>query len=286
MSRQGPKDVLTGASATFRLVLSPRQTSASAQVLEPDGSVAATPTPTLDAVDTTVASASDAFTLTLTSATGVEVGGHYWIGGAHVARVRSVVGSVVTLTAPLPATPSGGDAFQGVEWSVTVAAAQTGNVGQNYRVRVYEGDVERVAWFHVVRQRFEQPITRLELTEMLGELAPGSALLDDQATLERIVDECDDRVRNRLMAQASWPNLMGDPRALKEAGRLAAMIRLADYAGLVPPNRDPDTYTRDLRVDFRRAVGDAVHSLHAYDAANDGDATQDSAPIISVRLHR
>lgn len=284
-------DVLKGGAATVTFLPAVRWSSASAEVIDPGGTVLATPTATLDSVSTTITGATDAFTLTLTSAAGVSVGSSYEVisnGHASISRVATVSGSVVTLDEPLPATPSASDTFKGVEFSVPVTASETGTIGVNYSVRVFTtaSNDELRAVFHVVYHKFSPPMTAQRLRQLMAYKWKTAASRMTGTLVANVVERTNDKVRRKVLAKGQYAFLYGDSNAFSEAGVIAAKRVLIDH-GFVEAGADVDEYARRLDEDFRNEMGDVMTSLQSYDASNDG-AVNDELPLsrTSVRLRR
>ena len=92
-------DVLVDTAKTVSVRPPSRWASATAAVLSPAGTTLASPTATLDTVDTTISSATDESTIVLASASGVAVGTSYEVaadGWTAIVRVAEVDGTTIT----------------------------------------------------------------------------------------------------------------------------------------------------------------------------------------------
>lgn len=274
----------TAAAITF--VTDSVWTSISGEVLSRTGSQLATPTPTVNAADTTITAATDASTFTLDDATAVTPGTSYLVtdlGWSQVCKIATVNGTAVTTVDPLPATPTTSATFKGgVSVSLTVPSSATGTVGENYRARIYTttNAQEMVEVFHVVYHLFSTPITAAELQSLVSEVWPSREF--GAVELAQIADEASEKVSRAVRSTGRRPYAYGDSNLFKAAGKVAARLVLLDY-GLVAPGWDPEDYDRHYRSRFDRELGDAVAALTFIDDDND-DAVSDE--IATVRVAR
>jgi hypothetical protein len=282
-------DVLKDTAATVSILPPNRWASATATVLSPAGTSLATPTATLDTVDTTISSATDESTLVVASATGITVGQSYEIGAngwTAISRVAAVDGTTITLLDPLPETPAASDTFKGVEFSVTIAAAQTATLGANYRLKLTTGNEQTSEVFHVVRTKFNDPVTSQRVRRLVAYMWPSMVNALPADAYDVIAEDSNNEIRRRLLATGRYPFLFGDSGALEGVGLLQAKIRLIDY-NMVGPGTDPDAYRTSLYFELRDRMGEVITSLTAYDSDDDGDQSdEDRRRYTSVLLTR
>ncbi len=280
-------DVLKDQAATVTFTPATRWASASAEILDPAGKSLATPTATLDTVDTTVGVVTDRTTFALASVADVVVGGSYEVsheGWKAIVSVANIDSLVVTLATGLPEAPVATDTFKGVSFTVPITSAETGTVAVNYRALIKSGNDELVQLFHVVRHKFADPMTVQRLRRLVTYKWPSARF--EETILAEIVSDVNDELRRRLMATGRYPQLFGDSDAFRNVGLLQAKVELVDY-GLSEPGADQDDYRRGLLTELRHRLGEVVTSLAAYDADDDG-ALDDEDPrrFTAVRLSR
>ena len=279
-------DVIKDSTPRITFVPSTIWTRPTAAVVAPDGTSAATPTATLDSVSTTLATVTNAFTMTLTSAASVEAGKSYEITdaafGSVIAQVGSLDGVAIVLTDPLPAVPTAGATFKGVEIDVSVPAAQTATLGMNWRVVIEDIYGRQLShWFNVVRQVFPAAIGEAGVRRLIAHGYTSSGILRQPELLRDIAAEASQMVRDRLRELTSWPSLVGDPACLDEVGRVAARVVLFNDFALVPPGRDPEEYSSFIHDEFQRRCAGLVHRLGGYDTDDDGDFEEEATNLIT-----
>jgi hypothetical protein len=282
-------DVLKDTAATVSVLPPSRWASATATVLSPSGTTLASPTATLDTVDTTISSATDESTLVLASASGVAVGTSYQVaadGWTAIVRVAEVDGTTIVLTDPLPETPAASDTFKGVEFSVTITAAVADTLGANHRLVLTSNNEQVSTLFHVVRTKFNDPITPQRLGRLVAYKWPSMRNAMTADLLSSIADDVNAELRRRLLATGRYPYLFGDSDALQKVGILQAKVELIDH-GLIEAGADPDEYRRSTYFELRDRMGEVITSLTAYDADDDGsEADEDRRRYTSVQLTR
>lgn len=285
-------DVLQNSTPTLWVDPDTRWASATCKVLDGSGSTLEEPSASVDSTSTTIASASNAFTVVLTSAAGVEAGRPYLITddvlGERVVTVASVASTTVTFAEALPSTPSAGATFTGVRVSATLTTTSTASLGESLRV-VFEGPAgeQRTAWFAVVRQVLPPAVDERTVRDILTNGYQAGAALQAAQTTRRVADLASQMVRDRLRQMTVWPHMVGDPAPLREAGRFAARLVLAEEYGTTPSNRDPDAYVGHLNSRLAGALAQVVHALGGVDLDDDGDFTDEAeAPAWSIQVVR
>tara|TARA_R110001592_G_scaffold64306_4_gene197699 strand:+ start:2422 stop:3285 length:864 start_codon:yes stop_codon:yes gene_type:complete len=271
-------DVQQNKAFTFRFQPVDRWTSATAAAYDPTGALLESPSPTLDAVDTTVASASTSDVFVITNASGVLRGNIYKITdptwGAAFAEVESVDGTTVTLTAPLPAIPDNGSTVEGVTQTVAITTASTGTRDLGFRVllRSAEGR-EMQKLFNVVRHPFDNPISAREVREYVSHFFPSDPILADEETMTNVAQRAGEMLRGRLSTIGLYPHRYIDQEAFREPARACMRSVLAEF-NRIPSGADPVEYARSIQFDLRDLIAGIKNSLTPYDS-NDDDAVDD-----------
>lgn len=243
--------------------------------------------PTLDTVNTTLASAAAAGAqqLTVTSGTGVTVGRRYLLGGAEddggeVVTVRAVSGTTVTLVGRLRAARASGAAFVSARVSFSVAAIAT--PGRAYRVEYTwpSGDGQPVAHipFDVVRY---VPVSHLSVSSVadLDPLFPKR--LPEGLWLPGLVSEAWSMICRHL-AQQYEPGALVGACDLTTAHGYAVRFLLAETAG-----EGDDVAAYRVRMAKRyQEERDATLSTLAVDRGQQGAASQVRPWARSIRVVR
>lgn len=285
-------DVLQNSTPSLWADPTTRWASATCKVLAASGSVLEEPSASVDSTSTTVASATNPYTLTLTSGTGVQAGVPYLLTdavfGARIVVPSTVNGAAVVLSDSLPATPTAGATWQGVRVTATLTTTSTAALGEQLRA-VFEGasGEQATAWFSVVRQVLPPAATERDVRAILSHGYSSAGLVKNAQRLREVASMASQLVRDRLRRMAVWPHLVGDPAPLAEAGRYATRLVLAEEHGLVPANRDPDGYVGHLRARLAESLTNIVHALGGIDDDNDGDFDNEVAGVAaSVKVRR
>jgi len=273
-------------SVTFDLPARP-SAAGTAAILSASGSSLATPTPTLDSVNTTLSAsvAAGATSLAVASATGIAVGRRYLVAGAETAGgevvlVSAIAGTTLTLARPLTAARASGATFQGTRITVAVSSACTAEVCRQRRVEWTDPDTSEV-----IAVPFD--VTRYAPRSFLT----GSLLLD-----------LDPLLRRRLGAgtwlpallERAWEMLLDDLGAKeRHPGGYAGVIELATPHGylvralVAETDTTPEgtAYRDDMRARYAQELERALTSL-AYDAAGTGDAVVGASQWRGIPLVR
>lgn len=277
-----------GGSGTIAFDLPSRPSGAgTASVVSLAGAVLASPTPTLDSVNTTLgaAAAAGASTLTLTSASGVTAGRRYLLGGGEPAGgesvlVASVSGSVATLARPIASARASGATFQSARLTVAITSASTAEVCRQRRVEWTDPDTSEVIAvpFDVTRYAPRSHLT-------------ASYLLDFDPSLRRRLAT---GAWLPALVERAWEMLLDDlGTKSRHPGGYAGVIELTTpHAYLVRAlAAETDTtdegiaYRDDMRTRYAAELDRALASV-AYDAAGDGNAVVGGAMWRGVPLVR
>lgn len=262
-----------------------RPTAATVELLNPDGSVLQVQTSAVvDAVSTTLAAdaAPDNTSITVSSASSIEVGRHYRIdngsGQGEWVRVASVDGAIVSLARELSYAYETGDAFVGNRLSHTVLDDYTGTRDTGYQARwVYTIDGEqhraRTLWDVVAAPWPDEIVAPWEFAQYAGSLADYELELTRRAGLQ-FADEIADAtelVRLQLLEDGHRPDLFLDFSAFKRP--IAHRVRLTwaeDGMNIPPGYRDtPEIYLQQRRDLYHRHLSQALNVTRSYDENQD-----------------
>lgn len=265
-------------------------------------------TATLDSVSTVVSSTTAGYSatnrrlITLSSTTGVVPRRSYVI--ANVSGQREIVtpyevgASVIYVENDLAYDYPTSSTFNGLEHSFTVDAtfiATAGNiniygnqptsfqahravrsdVAPPYRVRwVYAtGGVTQQAWtyFDVVRQQLKHGVSANDLRELFPDITDHDFLQHRGQMCQQWIGAAYDLVLWYVRMSGYDEDRIREGPVLDELVRRAA-IMTASSAGVVPGERDRETYVREAREQFYAMKGDAFGaSLHMWiDAGSTG----------------
>mgnify|MGYP005814019863 CR=1 FL=1 len=272
--------------------------SATAVAYSPTGGELSSESVTADSVSTTLVSASGSTyqTLIINSASGVAVGRSYRLsnaeGESEMVTVETLDGTTVTLLDPpgMVNAPAAGDAFRGARVSWTLPAAATATRGTNHRIlwRVTRDDAQVRSYssvYHVVRTTFRAPVTHSDVYAYVARIHPGSASQMTPEHRRDVADRANDRVRARLMETKRYPHLVGDPDALREAGRVALQWCLLDERHLLISN-DEDLLDQLAALDGRitTEVNRAVDAMTWIDIDDSNSSSIDEVGPVSTRI--
>jgi hypothetical protein len=278
-------------TTTLALYLAARPSGAgSAVVCTASGAVTqASPTVTLDAVNTTISGASvaGAQTLTLTSATGVTVGRRYLLGGAELVggemiTVIAVSGSTVTLAARVRRAYASGATFQGTRLTVAITTASTGTAQRGMRVEWLDPDTNEtvVIPFDVVRWT----LSRTEITT--ADLRAADALFHKRVPAETwlpdVMETALDILTDDLGAKGRVP---GGYAGAIELARAHAYLTLALLAESNTRDDATAAYLSDMRTRYEQERDRTLASL-PYDDAQTGATTAGAGGFRGMTLVR
>jgi hypothetical protein len=279
---RNPRELRSGQGGTFRFRPATRWGSVTGLVKKRDGTTVEEPTPTVDTVDTTIATYASATgdQIKVDDATGIERGVVYLVTdnqwGEALVEVSSVDGQVLTLAEPLPATPEASSTFQGLEVSMDVAAISDRDVAYRAIVRGPEAGQEEVARFDVVYQPWSDPLRAQDVRRYLARIYPNDPILQDEERMSDVAQKACDHVRTRLRGSDRYAHRYFDSSDLMEPCE-AAMRRELALKGLLPGNVDPAEYIRSMEFDIRDRIGDILRSSIPYDADDSGSLDSSEA---------
>jgi len=276
------EEVRKGASATVIVEPPERYSSPTATAASRTGASLGAPAATLDAVDTTVAGATDGDTLTVAAAAGITPGRRYVVTSAEwtaIARVRSVDGTTVEFVDPLPGTPGAGDTFRGIDITVALTATQTAAIGEANLLVVQDGgsDAQTVVAVDVVQHPYQPPLTAADVRAYLARLLPGDRRVNDAIWQARVAAVINERLRARLRAADRYANRYWDSRAFGESAQVMLRVVLGEEHGVYPRVSDPEDYLRSQRFELADRIGDLIRGT-PYDADDDGQIDDDELP--------
>lgn len=280
-------ELVQSESATVTLAPDQRPSSATAVLVDPQGETAqASTAAVLDTVSAkTVASVgSSPDVLVLDDVADLRVDHEYWYASANGwgAKVRvseiDTSATQVTLEAAPPGTPEASDTLYPLELDLTVTAAATATRGRHFRlqweVTGADGGIYHYQQSaHVVRMLYRDPVTPDEVARYGQAAHPNWARRQTYGRFREIARRANDRVKRILVSVETYPDMLGDHDAFRDAGEIAVRVELA-REGLVPPGFDPGEYEHEQQRSLRRAVSEAVAGQHV-DRNDDGAVQPD-----------
>lgn len=265
--------VQTGVARELAVDLPQRPSAAGTFTVSTVGgaSVQGSTAATLDAVDTTLASAAvvGAQQLTLTSVTGVTIGRRYLLGGREDAggeqvTVRAITGTVVTLVRRLFTARAIGVALQSTRVRFPIAALQ--GHGRNHRVEYSwpEADAQPtyVVPFDLLRYA---PVSTLTLEDLRDADPLIAKRLADGTWLPGVMAAAWDTLLRHIASKVD-PGAIAGVRDLTSAHAYLTRALVAETAG-----PDAADYLSQMRTRYREER-DAALAAGAYDAAQTGSA--------------
>lgn len=283
-------EIQQAAAATLTFRPPALWASVTGKVLSPAGATLESPTPSVSAVATTVASATLPDTLVLTSGTGFARGQlcrFTGVWGYAYAEIASVNGAAVTLVEPLPTTPSAGDAVRVIDVTLAITSTSTADRGIGYRATVTNSTTgeEISTFFSVVRHPWQPPVDARMVRLFVSDRWPRNPILTDEEAMSDIASRANRLLRSALLGTGVYPHLFLDPDSFEEAASIA--LELAACKRNLHTSEDRRQLERDLRADLDRAVADIAKSAEPYDG-DDDDALSDeeAAGIYEGELYR
>lgn len=267
--------VQKGAAGTVTFDLAARPSGAgTARVVDLGGAELAAPTPTLNAVNTTLSAtaAAGATSLTLTSGTGVTAGRRYLLGGAEEVGgervlVAAVSGATVTLARSIGTARASGVTFQSSRVEVAITTACAASVARQHRVEWTNPDTSEVLSvpFDVTRYA---PRTGLTSSELLDTDAALRKRLPAGTWLPALLDRAWSMVLTDLAGTDRHPGGYAGVVELTEAH--AYLVR----ALVAETDTTPEgvAYRDDMRQRYAQER-DRVLASVGYDQAGDGAAS-------------
>lgn len=286
-------------AATVELYPDVLPASGTLTLYKPGGTSLATPTVTVDSVDTTINAAPTSQTqISVADATGITVGRYYWWqsqdSGAHGAPVlvSEIDGTDIILESPPPGTLKNGDAIKGLRCTAPLTATHTADRGRNYRLDWIITDGSGVTHPYrqivdVVRTKFRDPVTAAEAARYISGLyANWAGTNQDAGRYTELAARASEHVLDRIRAREFSADLFGDQDAFKRAGLVALRIELY-HAGMSHPAEDAAGYYEAQEQELERQIDQAIAGCW-YDRDDSGgyDATTEKERGHSIRLVR
>jgi hypothetical protein len=303
MNQEIPLDA--GGTLVHQPTTRSRPSAATCTLVTPAGATLATPTVTIDPVDTSVDTAADAgdTELVLDSVTGIVARRYYVLATAsgQIAQVRvrqvRTSDSTVVLFSPLRFDVAVGDDFFGTRLTAPVTSGQAATLGEGYEARfsvvtpegtqVYpvRWDVVRSAWPAdlVTPADLEQYAGPLLTAELQGADSYGLAFLDEIETAE-------EDVKTDILEQGRRPSLFRGFGAFKKPVMERVLLNMAEQGRAIPAvdQNDPSSY-REMRAQrYGQALSRAMSTTKDYDLDESGvsDASEARDRIRVLRLTR
>lgn len=259
-----------------------RPTSATCRLLNAAGTEIATPAATVDALSATIASVTDAETITVSGVTGTFVAGRrYWHVSADGQESMVLLGQKDSTTLRLErpvarSLPEVNDTLKGARITATMTTTATATRGENYAIEWTtthaDGSVcveRRVA--HVVRAQARAPCDAGFVKAALVTSWPGVA---DDRTFGFFADMAErvcDRVWRHIRAAGRYVHLLWDASDTAAACRVALEYELS-VDKLNPAGAgDLTTYRNGLDAELTREV-ERIYSSRPYDENDSGSA--------------
>ena len=281
-------DIRQNQTRDLSIVTDGSWTSATCEVLGPDGTALSTPSATLDSTSTTVASVTSSYQVGLTSAAGFQVGRWYKIttdGVTSIFKAIRLSGTDLTISPALAITPEVGDTIAGIVVTMTVPAAATVDLDTGYQVIITEGTKEERVVYNVVRRMFIDAVRSHHVRQLVVNFWPSYEI--SELEYEDLADAVQDEMRDELMSTGRYPYIYADPNLFKTLGLTVARRLLAIRHSLYPPDaEDRQMYLEDLERERSRYLARLIGSISAADADDDGDIDEDTNAVFAVRVAR
>lgn len=262
-----------------------RPSSLTCSIYLPTGALIASPTATVDAVNTTVAaSASEGDeSLTLTSAANVAVRRHYVVvcddGERLTIRVRAIRGAVVDLYQPLPRDVDAGSLCYGTRITAPVTSGQATPIGDGYEAR-WAYTVDGVA----VRCNTRWSVVRTVWPDIIGTVAGLRDYAGRLLTPERennhtrnagYLDEIERATRGlkaTLIQRGRTPARFRSFAAFEDVVYQRVLLDLAEDGSVYPAAYAgaPEQWLTVCRERYERMLSEALAATADYDADADG----------------
>lgn len=275
------KEVRYGSTTVVYLEPAEVMAAPTAEVRSRAGSLLTSPTPVVDPVSTTVASASSATAFTAASGTGITAGRRYlftcpeW---SAIARVRSCVSATVALSEALPGTPPAGTTVRGLDVAVTLSGAATSELGESYRVTVASGELRASLVYDVARSPFVGPVTAGHVLEYLTDHVPNHPRVGDTVWQARVADTCNERLRSRLRVAERYLDRYWDADTFAEPGANMLALVMAESHGVYGSRQaDPAEWLKSQRFETTRSIDAVITAGGSYDQNDDGTVSDDEA---------
>lgn len=303
MNAEIPLDA--GGTLVFEPTTRLRPSAATLTLVTPAAATLATPTVTIDPVNTTLSTAAveGDLDIVLTSVTGVAARRYYVLttasGEVARVRVRSVVASTktVTLFSPLRFDAASASTFFSTRMTAPVTAGNAATLGEGYEARwsvtTSEGtqvdttrwDVVRSAWPHDLvtpadLERFAGPLLT---TEIQGADSWGLAFLDE-------IETATEGVKVDILEQGRRPSLFRSFASFKAPVMERVLLDMSYMGRAVPAidQNDPQSYRQMREQRYSRALAQALATTKDYDLDESGtaDSVEGQQRIQVMRLRR
>lgn len=303
MNQEIPLDV--GGTLVHEPTARARPTAATCALVTPAGAALASPTVTIDPVETTVAAAAAAgdTELVLATVAGIEPRRHYVLwsttGELVQVRVRQVrtEDDTVVLFSPLRSDVAEASEFFGTRLTAPVTSGQAATLGEGYEARwtvttddgsrTYVGrwDVVRSAWpvDLVSPSDLERYAGALLTHEVEGADTYGLAYLDE-------IETATDDVRTDILEHGRRPSLFRSYVAFKTVVIERVLLNLAYLGRGIPAvdQGDPGGYRQLREARYSRVLSQALATTRDYDLDESGvaDAVEGQQRMGTIRLIR
>ncbi|MCB9610520.1 MAG: hypothetical protein H6716_28280 [Polyangiaceae bacterium] len=272
-------DIQQGKARTLRFVPQAPMSAPTARVVTRKALELATPDATPHAGATTVADDGDntAQRFKVADASDFSIGDTILVTddswGSAPAVLSSVDGVWMRTVEPLPATPRTGATLVGLDVVVVLPVDATAELALDSMVIVEEGEEQVTQLFNVVAFPFRGPVLPIQVRDYVSRLFQGESN-EDETWYGRIADECNGRIRGRLLASDAYLSRYWDPDALAEIGANMMQLVLAGY-GYYSTDGTREDYMRSLRLELKERFADILKGSTPYDGDGDGDIDDD-----------
>lgn len=253
-------------------------TSATCTVYRPDGTVQASPTVTLSAINTHANSPSNTTFLDLDSIAGITVGTKLAVtsyGVTYVVTVARIDGTHAHLQDALPIAPQNNDPVKGLTMTASVPAAGAAAVGGGYRIVWAYSNASSSA-----QAAYQAAVVRWPWSAAVSGADVRSVLVNtyqekkSEAFCDRIAQLVNERIRGAVQRTGRRPWLYLSSLVFIEAARQGIRYALAEEG--VYPGGDAISAQRELRFAFDDAIAAALTAA-AYDPNADGQTDSGTA---------
>lgn len=292
-------DTLLPQSVSTTVVYVPpgRPSSVTCRFLSPAGVELATPTATVDALNATIASVTDAETITVTVNAGSFAAGrfYWWVsadGQESQTRLGQKDGTTLRLEHPVARDlPEVGDTLRGAQVTATVSSAVTATLGENYALEWTTTMADSSVFVerktaHVVRAQARAPCDVGFIKAAVVTAWPGVANGRTYGYFLGLCDRVNDRVWRHVRAAGRYVHLLWDASDFSAACRVALEYELSLDKLIMSTTLDPHAYREGLDAEITREV-ERTYSSRPYDENNSGsaDATE-TRTVNAISLRR
>jgi hypothetical protein len=259
-------------------------TTATVTLSTPAGAVLQTPVVTKPSLSTTAATGTTAQALVLAAVTGIVPGDLLRVTSAsvnYVVEVTKINGTTktVTLAAPMPVTPTNGDAFKALKMTATLTAVGVGGLGPNYRLTwaYTDGTNSRSVGIPVavVRWPWQNPCSAQDVRDIVTELGGGTR---SEPWCQAVADDVADKIKGKLSQMQRRPWLYLSSQVFADVARQGIRYALAQR-GICLGGQVYEAQ-RELRFAFEDQLATVITGLAAYDSNADGQiSTAEASPM-------